>query len=267
MNPLWQSWFDTVNGLMGVAAPGTAPGAAEPARADERGAAGKSATDPFALWGVTLEQYERVTRPWAELTQHFFGFPTNLPGGGADPLADVFERSFGLLVNFPGIEQELPTLMREAAVNWAALAKALTAYNAVMMPAWLRTGQEVMREVQRRATAGEPVDSSSSFLAVATSVSDRVLVETFRSDAYVKAHRALSDAIAKQRIAQNKVVDLFARDGHFATRRDLDEALREIVNLRRELRTLARGVRRNARTRKKKSGPATAGAAAQGDEQ
>lgn len=255
MNPLWQSWFDTVNGLMGVTTPRPAPGA------------GESAADAFSWWGTGLEQYERVAQPWADLTKHFFGFPTNLPGAGADPLADVFERSFGLLVNFPGIEQELPTLMREAAVNWAALAKALTAYNAVMMPAWLRTGEEVLREVQRRAAAGEPVDSSAAFLAVATSVSDRVLVETFRSDAYVKAHRALSDAIAQQRIAQNKVVDLFARDGHFATRRDLDEALREIVNLRRELRTLARGVRRNARARKKKPAPALAGAAAPGDAQ
>ena len=64
--------------------------------------------------------------------------------------------------------------------------------------------------------------------AIATSVTDRVLVETFRSDRYVEAHHSLSSAIARQRLNQNKIVDVAARNGHFPTRRELDEALREI---------------------------------------
>ena len=40
-----------------------------------------------------------------------------------------------------------------------------------------------------------------------------------------------------------KVVDLFARFGHFPTRRDLDEVVREISVLRREVHALKRTLR------------------------
>ena len=238
---LWKTWFDAVNGLIGAAAPaGAAKVAGEPSSGAEQ-----PQPDAFALMGMTLEQYQRAAQPWAELTKRYLGFATSMPGAGADPLADLFERSFGLLVNFPGIERELPTLMREGAFTWAALMQALAAYNATLMPTWLRTSEEIAREVQRRRAAGDPVETAGAFLAVATAVSDRVLVETFRSDEYVQAHRSLFDAIAKARLNQNRLADLFARDGHFPTRRELDGVLREIADLRRELRTIRRRVSEN----------------------
>ena len=259
-NNLWTTWFDTVNGLLGTAAQTAA------AATGVRGAATDTPSAGVAdLWKISLEQYERAAKPWAELTQRYLGFRTQLPGAGADPLADIFERSFGLLVDFPGIERELPTLVREGAATWAALLQAMTAYNAVLLPTWLQTGDAILREVQRRATAGEPVDSAAAFLAIATSVTDRVLVETFRSERYIQAHRALSDAIAKQRLNADKVVDLVARGGHFPTRRDFDEALQEIATLKREVRALQRSVRAAGRNGHLPPGAALPGAPAESD--
>ncbi len=53
--------------------------------------------------------------------------------------------------------------MREAAVTWASLLQAMTAHNTVLLPTRLQTGDEILREVQRRAAAGEPVDSAAGF--------------------------------------------------------------------------------------------------------
>jgi hypothetical protein len=259
-NNLWTTWFDTVNGLMGAAAQTAAAATGARGAATDTPAAGV-----FDLWKISMEQYERAAKPWAELTERYLGFRTNLPCVGADPLADIFERSFGLLADFPGLEKELPTLVREAGATWASFSQAMSAYNAVLLPTWLQTGDEILREVQRRAAAGKPVDSAAGFLALATSVTDRVLVETFRSERYVQAHRALSDAIAKQRLNQGKIVDLVARGGHFPTRRDFDEALREIATLKRELRALQRSVRAAGRNGHLPPGAALSSAPAESD--
>jgi hypothetical protein len=213
-----------------------------------RSAADRLVTNPalegLALWMEGATQYQKMANPWADLMQQSFGSAAAMggPAGAGDPLGAALERSFGLLVDFPGLNQELPALLREAADNWITLQRAREQYRAVMAGAWQRTFEEVTRELLRRA-AGNPVESPGALLSLSTEVADRVFLETFRSVPYLEAQQKLSDTLALARQCEAKVIDLFARAGHFTTRREHDEALREISTLRRDVLDLKRALR------------------------
>lgn len=198
------------------------------------------------LWASAAAQYHQLAEPWTDLMQRSIGIAEALggPSGAGDPLGAALERSFGVLANFPGLNQELPALLREAAAAALALTGAREGYRVIMAATWQRAFEEITREFLRRAADGKPVDSPAGLLSLSTSVADRVFVETFNSARYIDAQRRLSNALADQRRNEAKVVDLFARLGHFPTRRDHEEVLREVGTLRREVRALKRALRK-----------------------
>ena len=200
------------------------------------------------LWSAAAAQQHQLAEPWTELMQRWIGIAATLggPSGAGDPLGDALERSFGVLADFPGVDKELPILVREAAVNTVALTSAREAYRVIMAATWQRAFEEITRELLGRSADGKPVTSAAALLSLSTTVADRVFVETFNSARYIDAQQHLSTALANQRRTEAKVVDLFARHGHFPTRRDHEEELREIAALRREVRALKRLVRNRA---------------------
>jgi hypothetical protein len=203
-------------------------------------------------------QYGRMAEPLAELMQQSFGGAGIMrgPAAAGDPLGDALERSFGLLADFPGINQELPSLMREAAGSWLALQQARQGYQIIMAATWQRAFQEILQELLRRIAVNKPVETPGALLSLTTSVADRVFVETFRSERYIEAQQRLSTALADQRRCEAKVVDLIARSGHFPTRREHDEALREINSLRRDVHALKRAIRALAVAAEPRGAPA-----------
>jgi hypothetical protein len=211
------------------------------------GASSKTKPMPtgFDLWMASAAQYHRLAEPWTELMQRSIGVAQAMggPSGAGDPLGNALERSFGLLVDFPGINQELPKLLVRAAENAMALSIARENYRVILAATWQRAFDEISRELVRRAADGKPVDSPGALVSLSTRVADRVFVETFNSDPYIKAQNQLSTSLADQRQDEMKLVDLFSRFGHFVTRGDHDEALREINALRREVHTLKRTMR------------------------
>jgi hypothetical protein len=210
------------------------------------------------LWMAGAAQLQRMSQPWADFVQQSFGGAgtMNGPAGAGDPLGAALERSFGLLADFPGLNNELPALLREAAGNTLALQRARESYRVIMAATWQRTFEEITREVLRRAAANEAVASPGAFLSLATSIADRVFVETFRSERYIAAQHDLSSALADQRRCEARVVDLYARSGHFPTRREHDDALREISELRRDVHALKRAVRSLAAAGPRATAPA-----------
>ncbi|MGD0472048.1 MAG: poly(R)-hydroxyalkanoic acid synthase subunit PhaE [Candidatus Velthaea sp.] len=202
-------------------------------------------TNALDLWLANAAQFQRSAEPWTQFMQRSMSLAAMMgsPAGAGDPLGDALERSFGLLANFPGINQELPQLLTEAAANAAALAAARENYRVILAATWQRAFEEIGREVLKRTAERRPVQTSAALLSLSTTVADRVFVETFSSQRYVEAQERLSTALADQRRHEMKVVDLFARFGHFPTRRDLDEVVREISVLRREVHALKRTLR------------------------
>jgi hypothetical protein len=210
------------------------------------------------LWTAAATQLQQSAAPWTDLMQRWIGIAAAMggPSGAGDPLGDALERSFGVLARFPGVDKELPTLVTAAAANAVSLATARESYRVIMAATWQRAFEEICREMLRRAADGKPVNSPGTLLSLSTSVADRVFVETFKSAAYIKAQQRLTTALADQRRNEAQVVDLFARLGHFPTRREHDDVLREVSVLRREVRALKRLVRARSDERSEASNTA-----------
>jgi hypothetical protein len=226
---------------------GTAPAAGDA----EASPATKPPPTGLDLWAASAAHYHRLAEPWTELMQRSIGVAQAMggPSGAGDPLGNALEGSFGLLADFPGVNQELPKLLARAAENAAALSIARENYRVLLAATWQRAFEEISRELVRRAADGKPVDSTGALVSLSTRVADRVFVETFNSEPYIKAQNQLSSALADQRQDEMKLVDAFARFGHFPTRRDQDEVLREINALRREVHTLKRALRSSCTAR------------------
>ncbi len=163
-----------------------------------------------------------------------------------DPLGKALEQSFIVMGEAGGAAVEGPALLAEATKAASALCAARETYRVFMLATWHRAFEEVTRETVRLAGEGKPVVTPAQWLSLSNAVADRVFVQAFHSQPYVDAQRQLASALADQRQTEAKIVEIFARFGHFPTRHALDDVSQEVSELRRRVRQLERESRRIA---------------------
>jgi hypothetical protein len=186
-----------------------------------------------------------LAEPWSTLTQRTFGMMTAMGSlaNAGDPLGKALEQSFGVLGDVGGAGAQVPAALAEAGAVASRLFAAREAYQAFMTATWQRAYEEVVREAMRLTAKSAAPTTPAQWLALSTSVSDRIFVEAFNSAAYLEAQRRLSDALADQRRSEMKLVEIFAQFGHFPTRGALDAVGAEVSELRRRVRRLERALR------------------------
>ncbi|MBD5656117.1 MAG: hypothetical protein IAI50_13220 [Candidatus Eremiobacteraeota bacterium] len=211
----------------------------------ERMFLGNSEALPVGAFAGGLDATARVTELWADLTQRSLGVVAALgdTANAGDPLGKALEQSFGVVGDVGGSVAEGPALLAEATKAFGVLCAAREAYRVFMLAVWQRAFEEVTREAVRRAGEGTPIVSPAHWLSLSNEVADRVFVEAFNSQAYLDVQQRLSSALADQRLSELKFVEIFARFGHFPTRRALDEVSQEVNELRRRVRKLERANR------------------------
>lgn len=212
----------------------------------------------FERWA---EAAASLAGPWSDLAQRTFGVMTamgNLANAG-DPLGNALEQSFGVLGDAGGAGAQVPAALAEAAAVTTRLLAARETYRAFLTATWQRAYEEVVREAIRLTAAGTAPATPAQWLALSTSVADRIFVETFHSDAYLEAQRRLSDALADQRRSEIKLLEIFAQSGHFPTRDALDAVGAEVSELRRRVRRLERALREKSASRTPEAEVADAG--------
>jgi hypothetical protein len=257
-NVLLDAWIDALNPLLsgmaandGAASDPTQPTA--PPFSFERmflGGWTPSSVDGFTSWpGATA----RLTEVWSDLAQRSMGVMAALgaTSNAGDPLGKALEQSFGVMGEVGGAAAEGPALLAQAAKAASVLFAAREAYRAVMLATWQRAFEEVTREAVQRAGEGKPVTTPSQWLSFSNAVADRVFVQAFNSQKYIDAQRQLLTALADQRLSETKLVEFFARFGHFPTRRALDDVSEEVNELRRRIRRLERAGRSTPGRRRK----------------
>lgn len=253
-NVLLDAWIDALtplvptdpSGAMGAAA---ASASKEPSLFSwERMFFGNSATSAVGEYAIGPGATARFTELWSDLAQRSYGviaaLGTNSRAG--DPLGEALEQSFIVMDEAGGAAAEGPALLAEATKAASVLCAARETYRVFMMSTWQRAFEEVTRETVRLAGEGKPVETPAQWLSLSNAVADRVFVQAFHSQAYVDAQRQLSSALADQRQTEMKFVEIFARFGHFPTRRALDDVSQEVSELRRRVRQLERESRRIA---------------------
>jgi hypothetical protein len=173
------------------------------------------------------------------------------------------DRTFGGLFDALGFGP-----MRKLQAGWQDLAAAALAQNesratyAVLVQGAFAAGLErLMTRLAQMADGGERVDSVLALLRLWAVSTEQAVHEVLQSEQGLAATAALARASVTHRRKLQHVAGIVADSLDMATRRELDEAFREILDLKRELRALrssapsrpAAAAKTPGRTEKRKS--------------
>ena len=113
-------------------------------------------------------------------------------------------------------------------------------HNAVLLEAWTRASRRFSEELASRTSADGKAPDAKAALALWTELANERLLETQRSEPFLKTQTAMIRASTELNLAQQELVEHFGRQYGFPTRTELDDVHRSLTELRRELRTMQR---------------------------
>jgi class III poly(R)-hydroxyalkanoic acid synthase PhaE subunit len=140
---------------------------------------------------------------------------------------------------------------------WTALRRRSLEHNTVMLEAWLQTASAFAKILNEKADRNEVLESWREVLALWVETANNVLLETQRSDAYLKSQRELLKASTDLRLAQQEIAEFYNQMFGYPTRAELDDVHKALTELRREVRAL----KRTGRDRPRRKAPRRSGAA------
>ena len=138
---------------------------------------------------------------------------------------------------------------------WTALRRCSLEHNTVMLEAWLQAAGKFAKNLNERADRMEALGSWRELLALWVETANTTLLETQRSEAYLKSQRKILMASTDLRLAQQEIATFYSEMFGYPTRAELDDVHKVLTELRREVRALERaGRERPARKARRASG-------------
>jgi class III poly(R)-hydroxyalkanoic acid synthase PhaE subunit len=123
---------------------------------------------------------------------------------------------------------------------WVALRRRTLEHNKVMLDAWMRAAGGFAHDLNARAERKEPLASWREALALWVETANEALLETQRSEAFLKSQREVLKASTDLRLAQRGLAEYYSEMFGYPTRAELDDVHKTVTELRRELRTFKR---------------------------
>lgn len=113
-------------------------------------------------------------------------------------------------------------------------------HNAVVLEAWVHAGRRFTEELAGRTSAAAQAPDAKASLALWTETANQQLLETQRSEPFLRTQTAMIRASTELRMAQQELVEHFGKQYGFPTRTELDDVHRTVTELRREMRAMRR---------------------------
>jgi class III poly(R)-hydroxyalkanoic acid synthase PhaE subunit len=136
---------------------------------------------------------------------------------------------------------------------WVAMRRRSVEHNTVTLDAWIRAAGLFAKALNAKAEKGEHLGSWREVMALWVDTANKVLLETQRSDAFLRSQRELLKASTELRFAQQELAEYYSNTFGYPTRQELDDVHKTVTELRRELRMLQRQLRQ-ARPRPNNAG-------------
>jgi class III poly(R)-hydroxyalkanoic acid synthase PhaE subunit len=161
--------------------------------------------------------------------------------GGTPPVhATTFDRTFGALSDALGFGpmRKLQAAGQELLEAGLEQNEARTRYAMLVQGAFASGLESLLQRLAAMAQAGERVDSVLALLRLWAVCTEEAVHEALQSDQGLAATAAIARASLAYRRKLQHVASIVADALDMATRRDLDEAYREIQELKRQVRGL-----------------------------
>jgi hypothetical protein len=165
---------------------------------------------------------------------------TRLAGGTTDAYVTAFERTFGAVSDALGLGpmRKLQAAYAELMNAGAAQNEARAAYALLVQSAFTSGWDELLRRLADKAQRGEHIDSMLALMRLWASATEDAVHRVLQSQPGLDATAAVMRAALAYRRKLQAVAGIVADMLDMATRRELDEAYREIQQLKRELRSM-----------------------------
>jgi hypothetical protein len=126
---------------------------------------------------------------------------------------------------------------------WTALRRRSLEHNTVMLEAWLQAAGKFAKDLNEKADRKEALGSWREVLALWVDTANSTLLETQRSETYLKSQREILKASTDLRLAQQEMAAFYSETFGYPTREEVDDVHRAMTELRREVRKLQRASR------------------------
>jgi class III poly(R)-hydroxyalkanoic acid synthase PhaE subunit len=202
---------------------------------------------------------ESFTKMWSSASELSARIAKAAQGRQADPIAaemlakifdpkawfagtNTMDESLQKLAEGPRLADLWDTQRKFVAVfnAWTALRRRNLEHNLLMLDAWTRAAGAFARELNERAHKGEKLGSWREVLALWVETANEVLLETQRSEAFLKSQRESLKASTDFRLAQRELAEYYSEMFGYPTRAELDDVHKTVTELRRELRAMKR---------------------------
>jgi len=190
-----------------------------------------SAPSPFANPASLMFPLQAMSQPWIDIAGQ-------LAGTTPAQLSAVFDRTYGALSDALGLSpiRKLQAAWQDLAAAAIAQQEARTKYALLVQSAFAQGLQRLIASLADKANSGERIDSVLALLKLWATKTEEVVHETLQSEAGLAATAALTRSALSHRKKMQNVAAIIADVLDMATRRELDDAYREIQALKRELR-------------------------------
>ena len=207
---------------------------------------------------------QALTEMWSSALGVSSALAGTLPAGGAeeegtpaatlrrmaDPRAwlsagDGVDEALQRLAEGPRLADAGEVERRLAKVSraWLALRQRSAEHQAVVLEGWMRAGRDFARKLAEQGKDDAFATSPRRMLDLWVETANRALLDTQRSEPFLRGQAALLKASTDLRFAQRDIAEHYADSFGLPTRRELDDVHRSVTELRRELRALTRRAR------------------------
>jgi len=160
----------------------------------------------------------------------------------------AYDDTMGRMVGMPGVgfTRELEEKLSNGYKSWSQARQAMDEYQLLVSDAWSGVMEEVLREMMKRAEKGQPIESIRDLVRLWTTAADESFDKVFRSEKYAEVQAKFVTTYMEYRIQEQQIIDEMLKYSHIPTRTDVDEANRNIYELRKEVKALKKALKSSA---------------------
>ncbi len=208
------------------------------------------------LWQAYMQQMQSFSQPWMQLMQRAPGhMGSAMAGNGSAELiqltqlfGNVYDQTLGQLRLSPsiGFTRELEEKIAKALEAWKEAQQANYDYQLLLADAWSNIYREVMETMITRAEQGKPIESIRDLMRLWTESADKSFDKIFRTDAYAEVQGRFVAAAMNYRVREQAVMDDVMKAMNLPNRSEVDEAHRNIYELRKEVKALKKQLKQSS---------------------
>jgi hypothetical protein len=196
------------------------------------------------LWQTMAESSNRMVEAWSgSMAPFMLARLSEKPAGFGDgnELSAAIER----MVQGPRLADvwDIDRKIALAFSAWIEMRQRLASYNAVASAPWTEASKRFLETMSAVGASETSTPDWREAFAKWSEISNEELIRNQRTDGFLQAQKELLQAGLQLRSRQDDVAETASVMFGLPTRRDFDDVTRQLTELRREVRALARQVR------------------------